>query len=90
MSKVKKTKKTTINCKDGLDKKQELLARKIKNELLEPNGKENAQEEINNLYKEYKEMEFELFLRYRNPSLYSALKRVGWLEDMVTNINEIK
>lgn len=70
--------KTQTNCKHGLDKRQELEARKIRKKLLGTNAeKEEVCNEIKAIFAEYRKLCFDDYFKVRNPALYSACKRLN-------------
>lgn len=82
--KKKKRKIKSRNCKHGLDSRQELLARKIRQDLLDDTKKEKHYVYIMNLRTSYlkdnpnnfSESSFVNYVHQIYPELYSAFKRL--------------
>lgn len=82
---VKKGKnKSKRNCKDGLDSKQELLARQIRGDLLDDTKREKHYLNLKNLWVSFciesesvlDETNFSNYVKLKVPELYSAFKRL--------------
>lgn len=66
-----------INCKDGLSRKQELLARRLKDKLIEENEETlKLKEEYIRLWHNSDIPTFLEFLKIKDPIFYSAFKRI--------------
>lgn len=82
---VKKSKMhSKRNCKDGLNSKQELLARQIRKDLLDEDRKKIRYDELKNLWVLFciessdvlSDINFTNYVKDKVPELYSAFKRL--------------
>lgn len=66
-----------INCKHGLNNRQELEARRLRKKLLSEVERKEVFLEIRKIFEQYNyTTTFEAYLKEVNPSLYSACARV--------------
>ncbi len=78
-----KIRKKNIHCKDGLDRQQELMARKIRRILLDENNSDEKKDIILSAIKKFnmqygkddKYEPFDSFIKREDPILHSAIKR---------------
>lgn len=76
-----------INCKHGLDKKQEIEARRLKNVLLSKSSSEEQKLRIRicNLFREYvkaRNINLYDYMKVNDIVLYSAVERAGGIKSL--------
>lgn len=83
-----------FNCKEGLDKRQELEARKLRRILIGEKEDENYELEnrVKNIYKSFKKEEpiehFYIYIMKKDIALFSAFERTGKIESLYKFMSE--